>query len=207
MITSTMKQDMQQNLGYGAEQIKKMTPQQASLVLYHQVLPENYEEQLPLLEEEFEKEQEQQRQKEKEEQDKLSKMAAARASLSPDNATASPESLSIHTAFLSQGQQGYQYTDPSSSSEILHAGMFGLEDGFLDTWYEVVEIRPNGEAIRQGLYQNEEEAELGLQTREMIRDRQREKDRHQDRNEVIFSRQYSTFEIRQISKDEIFQQG
>jgi hypothetical protein len=55
-----------------------------------------------------------------------------------------------------------------------HNGSTNMGDGFSETWYEVVEIQPNGERLRVGLYQDEGEALLGLQTREMIRDRRLE---------------------------------
>lgn len=59
MITSSMKQELQEDrLGYSAEQIKKMTPLQASLVLNHQVTAKRYDETIGVLEEKYQKEQE-----------------------------------------------------------------------------------------------------------------------------------------------------
>eukprot|EP00536_Pseudo-nitzschia_multiseries_P014778 jgi/Psemu1/327661/estExt_fgenesh1_pg.C_7670004 len=57
MITSSMKQELIHNLGYETNIVKSMTPQQASLVLHHQVLPESYDEAIAKLEEEFREEQ------------------------------------------------------------------------------------------------------------------------------------------------------
>ncbi|VEU41954.1 unnamed protein product [Pseudo-nitzschia multistriata] len=57
MITSPMKHDLINNLGYETNIIKGMTPQQASLVLHHRVLPESYDDCISKLEEQFQEEQ------------------------------------------------------------------------------------------------------------------------------------------------------
>jgi len=62
MITSSMKRDLVDGLGYPASAIKGMTPQQASLVVHHRLPPESYDEQIPELEKSFAEEQQQQEQ-------------------------------------------------------------------------------------------------------------------------------------------------
>jgi hypothetical protein len=56
MITSSMKRELADGLGYSASVMKTMTPQQASLVLHHNLVPEAYEEQISELEKSFEEE-------------------------------------------------------------------------------------------------------------------------------------------------------
>jgi len=63
MITSSMKRDLVDGLGYPASAIKGMTPQQASLVVHHRLPPESYDEQIPELEKSFAEAQQQQQQK------------------------------------------------------------------------------------------------------------------------------------------------
>jgi len=58
MITSSMKRDLVDGLGYQASVIKTMTPQQASLVVHHRLSPDNYETRMPELEKIFAEEQE-----------------------------------------------------------------------------------------------------------------------------------------------------
>mmetsp|Transcript_15325 Transcript_15325/g.31349 ORF Transcript_15325/g.31349 Transcript_15325/m.31349 type:complete len:493 (+) Transcript_15325:183-1661(+) len=59
MITSSMKHNLINTLGYEPIVVKGMTPQQASLVLHHRVLPESYGESISELEEKFLEEQQQ----------------------------------------------------------------------------------------------------------------------------------------------------
>mmetsp|Transcript_9840 Transcript_9840/g.17972 ORF Transcript_9840/g.17972 Transcript_9840/m.17972 type:complete len:231 (-) Transcript_9840:61-753(-) len=189
MITTSMKQDLQETLGYPAEDIKKITPLQASLILNHKVPPEEFQERLPILEREYEEEQEKQRQQEIEEQEaKMARQTSQQES--------QPE----------QEHQDYTFTTTSSSftpTEL--ASSLGIESGFSDTWYEVVEVKPHtGERVRQGLYPNPEEAQLGLETRVMIRERQREKDK--DRYGNNQDKEYSTFEVCEISREKVLQQ-
>lgn len=62
MITSSMKQELVDGLGYDANTIKAMTPQRASLVLHHAVPPESYDATISGLEEAFHEQQRQQQQ-------------------------------------------------------------------------------------------------------------------------------------------------
>ncbi|KAG7369261.1 hypothetical protein IV203_032004 [Nitzschia inconspicua] len=189
MITSSMKQQLQDSLGYSTERIKTMTPVQASLALNHQLEPEKYDEQITILEKEYEKEQEQLRQQEQER-------------LQEEQERQAREQLQLTS---SQPPPDYVFEDRSSSinPEEL-ASAIGVESGFGETWFEVVEVKPNGEVVRQGLYPNMAEADLGLETRELIRDRQMEKDEH--RFGAANEKLYSAFEIRQVSRSEIMEQ-
>jgi hypothetical protein len=203
MITTSMKQELQDTYKYTVDDVKKMTPLQASLVLNHQISPEDYDDKVPALQEEHEKEQEQVRLLEKEnieirqqeeeeeqrrrqQQEKEQQMMTMKGEYiltTPDSATSS-----------------------SASPEVLAAAI-GIQSEMKDTWYEVVEVKPNGERIRQGLYPNTEEAQEGLETREMIRDRQKEKDEHRHRNDSAKRIQYSTFEICEISRGKVLDEN
>ncbi|KAG7348555.1 hypothetical protein IV203_017260 [Nitzschia inconspicua] len=189
MITSSMKQQLQDSLGYSVEHIKTMTPIQASLALNHRLEPEKYDEQMTILEKEYENEQEQLRQQEQER-------------LQEEQQRQAQEQLQLTST---KPPPDYVFEDRSSSinPEEL-ASAIGVESGFGETWFEVVEVKPNGEVVRQGLYPNMAEADLGLETRELIRDRQMEKDEHRfgAANEKV----YSVFEIRQVSRSEIMEQ-
>ena len=196
MITSSMKSELTDNLGYAADDIKRMTPLQASLVLNHKVAPAEYDEQLPLLEQEYEAEQERLRQQqEAEETERRQKMEQ--------------EAAQQQTAAAQEESSNTFDTASSSFSPKDLADAIGVESGFEDTWYEVVEIKPNsGDVIRQGLYPNRAEADLGLETREMIRNRQMEKDRQRKGgdNATVDEADYSTYEIREISRAAVMEQ-
>ena len=56
MITSSMKRDLIDGLGYQASVVKGMTPKQASIVLHHRVSPDSYSETIPGLEKALEEE-------------------------------------------------------------------------------------------------------------------------------------------------------
>lgn len=250
MITSSMKQELKDKLGYDADQIKQMTPQQASIVLYHAVSPDTFDGRLPILEEEFAMEQEEkQRQQEQDRALKLqqeqeeervrfesfsgpqilslssspsSSSAAAAASIAGEshagNSTTSSSQLArseskdynesslvghildsktetdAATASSTEPTTGTPEVlfDSSETPVMIKGG--GRHNGFADVWYEVVEVNPNGERLRVGLYQDREEALLGLETREMIRDKRLERASPLDPR--------NTFDIRQISKEE-----
>lgn len=103
-----------------------------------------------------------------------------------------------------QQQQPYVFEDLSSSmSPAQLATAIGVGSGFAETWYEVRETKPNGESVRQGLHPNMAEAELGLETRETIRDKQIEKDQQRYGLKDNNQKEYSTFEIREISRTQI----
>jgi hypothetical protein len=197
MITASMKQELTDNLGYSVDDIKRMTPLQASLVLNHQVAPADYDEKLPILEQEHEAEQEELRRQEAEkaERQRLEQEAQQEKEL---------QSRLRQQRAREESQATFDTTSSSFSTEDL-ANSIGVESGFDETWYEVVEIKPNGDNIRQGLYPNQAEADLGLETREMIRDRQMEKDRERLREEIDES-DYSTYEIREISRATVMKQ-
>jgi hypothetical protein len=195
MITSSMKHRMQETLGYSVDQIKKMTPLQASLVLNHHVSPDQYDDQLPLLEKEYEQEQEEWQNQEKE-RSKVEYEFQGRPleqEIPMMDVPPSHNELPLHDTVRDSSS--------TSLSPAQLASVIGAENGFDDTWFEVVEVQPDGETVRQGLYPNVAEAALGREAREMIRDRQMERDRQcQDENSLPF---YSTFEIRQVSRSEL----
>lgn len=208
MITSSMKQELQDEpLGFSAEQIKKMTPLQASLTLSHQVTSEKYDETIGALEGDYQKEQEQLRQKEEEllraEQEQQVQEEVQQQQKENDEINPVALRNSDRNEPEQQQQQPYVFEDISSSlSPAQLASAIGVGSGFKETWYEVREIKPNGESIRQGLHPDMAEAELGLETRETIRDRQMEKDQHRYGIKDN-QKEYSTFEIREITRTEI----
>ena len=157
MITSEMKSELTNRLGYETNHIKQLTPLQASLILHHDIEPKDLEEKLPSLEQQHaeeerkRQEEEQLRRREQEEQ---------------QHATAQQYALSQpagdpRTRGLSLGNY--------MSSNLL-ATNNSQTSGFADNWFEVIESK-NGESSRVGLYLDEEEAHIGCETRQMIADR------------------------------------
>eukprot|EP00934_Nitzschia_sp_Nitz4_P008665 Nitzschia sp. Nitz4//scaffold188_size43225//1742//2521//NITZ4_007341-RA/size43225-processed-gene-0.5-mRNA-1//1//CDS//3329539832//8655//frame0 len=161
MITSSMRQQLSQEMGYSIEQIKQMTPTQASLLLRHNIPPEEMADRLPKAEETYEQQravkdipkQEPQPQKSSSVPERFSPQEAhqaANVSLSTEAASTprTPESDSFHS-------------DNSLSVETWNNV----------TWFEIVETKQiiDGKQIqRVGLYRDRSEAELAMQTRREI---------------------------------------
>jgi hypothetical protein len=185
MITSSMKEELSEDLGYQTDQIKQMTPLQASLVLRHKITPETLAEQLPILEQEYrelKKEEQEQRQLE------IRKQEATQDDLDGQNEEEQQQqqgkekqTLALDKSSQSQAppsqETSYWLSDPSksrfgymSSNTLIFPN--SENNGFGSFWFEVVETNTeSGEKSRVGLYQDEREAELGLQTRQEIADR------------------------------------
>merc|ERR1712232_429693 len=64
MITSSMKRKLINHMGYTVNKIKKMTPQQASLISHYSIVPSLYDEKIPNLQQKYtaNKQEEQERQ-------------------------------------------------------------------------------------------------------------------------------------------------
>jgi hypothetical protein len=164
MVTVSMKQELNEGLGYDADQIKQMTPLQASLILNHSIPPEAMEERLPVAEQEYEA----QRQKEAEEQERMriQKEQEERLQSKMKETIAAQESLSSE---FSSTTSYFVHTGSYASSNLLEEPSGASWWG--DVWFEVTETIEDGETTRVGLYLDEEEAKLGMQTRQEIADR------------------------------------
>ncbi len=118
MITSSMKRDLVDGLGYQASVVKGMTPQQASLVLHHRLEPGSYEDHILELETAFEEEQQRQ-QKELEASAK-----ALEESKTREASKNSIEEVNDHAESLVQSTSSAQGDNPSSplllSSSVSH---------------------------------------------------------------------------------------
>ena len=91
MITTAMRKELSENLSYTAENIKSLTPVDASLILHHQLKPEEIEEKLPGLLEAHRAEQEriakleEERQQEQQAKEAAEALAARQASVVPSS--------------------------------------------------------------------------------------------------------------------------
>ena len=164
MITSSMKRDLVDGLGYQASVVKGMTPQQASLVLHHRLAPESYEEEISSLEKEFEEEQQQELQ--------ILESEPSTNRVSESLVQTSEESNDESTTLLIESSASHESEEVSSPSTPREPTLDDIEirDG-TDLWYEVVEIQEDGverNEIRHGLYKDRDEAVLGLEARQDI---------------------------------------
>lgn len=182
MVTASMKQELKERLEYDADQIKSMTPLEASLILNHSIVPADKDERLPVLTEEYEIQQQKQAEEEmlrvqieqEEEANKLRKAAAA-TETKPHPFPSGPSS-STQDFLESGGFSSVNLVD--QPTEVT---------GWGETCFEVTETK-DGETSRVALYMNEEEAKLGLKTRQEIA------------NDKGLS---YTYELHQISKDNL----
>lgn len=255
MITSSMKHDLTESLGYSSEAIRAMKPQQASLVLHHEVSPESYDEQIIVLEEAFEKEQaaknhQQQAALEKDATRTTTTIKDVDASSSPTAHTgASPVTTGniqtsdskdatnnssdgsgeIRLMLSSSSDQGGNGKESSSPAPTkIQTPLQSLvtepatthnddDDGNESSpeWYEVVEVRESlaqsggvtaRDEIRQGLYRDRDEADLGLETRQRIQSRRDEDNaanKGYNNNESSGTTQRTTFVLRPIAEKDL----
>ena len=161
MVTAPMKVDMMDRLGYTAEQIKSLTPLQATLIINQSILPEEKDVKLPLAEQEYEE----QRQQE-EAQARL--LHAEQERLRQQQQQQQQQDAMIHAPLPSSTERaqffGGGYRSKNELDEHHNIGKFFSAS----EWYEVTETNKVGETTRVGLYQDKDEAELGLKTRRDI---------------------------------------
>mmetsp|Transcript_14012 Transcript_14012/g.31371 ORF Transcript_14012/g.31371 Transcript_14012/m.31371 type:complete len:234 (+) Transcript_14012:2-703(+) len=232
-----------------------MKPQQASLVLHHEVSPESYDEQIIVLEEAFEKEQaaknhQQQAALEKDATRTTTTIKDVDASSSPTAHTgASPVTTGniqtsdskdatnnssdgsgeIRLMLSSSSDQGGNGKESSSPAPTkIQTPLQSLvtepatthnddDDGNESSpeWYEVVEVRESlaqsggvtaRDEIRQGLYRDRDEADLGLETRQRIQSRRDEDNaanKGYNNNESSGTTQRTTFVLRPIAEKDL----
>jgi hypothetical protein len=157
MITASMKQELSELLGYSADQIKSMTPLQASLILNDRIQSEEMEAKLPIAEAAYEA-----RRQEEEEEARI--RAVHQATVAPTATQAQvvvgmghdTQHFGIGAGYRSRNELDYVRT--SSIGAFFSAS----------EWFEVTEIALDGSVSRVGLYLDEDEAKLGLATRREI---------------------------------------
>jgi hypothetical protein len=200
MITASMKEELADKLGYDIDQVKQMTPLQASLVLHHQITPDVFEEQLPIAEQEYEVQRvEEQRQREleikekeklhqemelKKKQEQLKRQEEEQQQQQQQGQQQEPVEQQQHqqvvaieggTSFSQQlgirafsGENAFGYHSPN----LLLSPESDPENEFSSFWFEVIETNNETDEIsRVGLYNDEQEALIGLETRQDIAQR------------------------------------
>ena len=167
MITSRMKQQLQEELGYNETLIKSMTPLQASLVLKHKIGFEEYDGRLPQLEEEYriqaesEIQEQQERRAQQAERDREEMQLAAMNELPSTSAKSSISQHDLHQV-------------PSSNAEPVSVSTNQPNEVNKIMWYEVIQTQPNGEENTLGLYRTPEEAQEGIDALKYIAEKRQE---------------------------------
>jgi hypothetical protein len=171
MLTAAMKTELADRLGYSPEDVKKMTPVQASLILNNSIPHEEMAYLLPILEKDYheavEREQHQKAEEEKllkmqqQEQEKQQKLQEPSYIPSPTVGDASI--YDKHRDIMST-----TVNDGYASANILLNPTWGSGK----KWYEVTESTADGESTRVGLYTDLDEAKLGMEARQYIADRE-----------------------------------
>ena len=191
MVTSGMKMELQE-LGYSVQQVRAMTPVTSSLVLQHQVPPQDYEERVPTLVQAYEQEQWAQQQQAAastapptnvsmdtaetaksssslaepdDETDSTPRLSLpAGGSDAPPETTTTPESTA--PPFSASLDEQHNIPEPTtiSSSTTSDCESSGL------LWFELVEQtdQDDKDVVVVGLYRSEKEAELSRATMEEL---------------------------------------
>ena len=183
MVTTAMRTELKDRLGYDADQIKQLTPMQVSLILHHNVTPATMAQELPDLmqahqEAERVRQEEAERVRQEEEAQVLRQEEEERATR--EQPQPSLRVVDTDPKELAEQKMTQHYSHGSSS--IISTGgynmsvnLLGLDkncltSGFADNWFEVTETK-DGAVSRVGLYVDQEEADLGCSTRQWIADR------------------------------------
>lgn len=160
MITSTQRAELSERLGFSADAIKELTPLQASLILTHDVSPDEVDKKLDGLVQEYNDELARQHQ--------LAKLEAEKVAAS--------QSVEAETE---QTRSSDQTIDETHDTLLLDGETNRITPiGESKHWYEVVETRvSDGSAIPVALYQSEEEAKLCMDLKQGFSERRaKEKD-------------------------------
>jgi len=201
MITSAMRSELQQSLGYTADDIKSMTPLQASLVLNHAITPDQRAEALPKAMQQHEEEAERQRAAAQMEAEKEAQNNAPQSSIEtsdqqsptlligsslPSKESGDAVAAAEMAAVPDNDAPAVKNDDEDIATKERTFNDSAMMAGLDKEWLELVEIAEDTkEATRIGLYSEQAEAELGLETRQFIADRDDRK---------------STYEIRKVPK-------
>lgn len=175
MITSSQRTELSERLGYEPEDIKKLKPVEASLILQNNVCPDDVDAKLGGLVQEHNDELVRQHREAKHEAKQEAEQLQAKQ-LTNENEAAEVEVPTDE-----------KQADPLLLEEVKLAALEKAEDfeegtsmGSAKMWYEVVETRvSDGSAIPVALYQDEEEAKMCLELKEGFADR-RAKEKKED---------------------------
>jgi hypothetical protein len=169
MITSSQRAELIK-LEYTEQEIKRLKPLEASLILDHQLHPREAPERLPVLVQEYEEELVKAKiaaleQHKREEQERLQREqeAALEASQSDE---------------VQEGQREQRNGTPSIRDEDLAVSETTRE------WFAVVETKPNGESTIVGLYTIHDEARICLETKEHIATKYSKSEKEQPTYEI-----------------------
>ena len=173
MITSTQRTELSERLGYEADHIKRLKPVEASLILQHNVSPNEVDDKLVGLVQEYNDALARQHQ-----EAKLEALRLETERLAEKEKPATPlerESAEEPTMML---DQSFQNVDVDILQSTLPSPDESLSSSNGTLWYEVVENNvSDGSCTAVALYQNDEEATLCLELkREFAQRHAREKD-------------------------------
>ena len=144
MITSTQRAELSERLGYDADHIKQLNPVEASLILRHNVSPEDVNDRLAGLVQDYNEQQAQLHQEAKWEAERVARQRLETVE----------QEVEGNQVFL---EEEFSATESAATAKL---------------WYEVVETRvADGSAIPVALYKDEDEAKLCLELKEGFADR------------------------------------
>ena len=169
MITSQQKVELADELGYTSDEIKKLKPAEAAIILEHRVGPNERTTRLPHLMEEQEAEQARQRH-----EDTLpASHAVSDTVASPESTPSTLDTGTVATGTTDKGNNTGSNSDGQNLSLQSSESESGPEPSPTDTntpkWFQVVETAQDGTETVHGLFKDREEAELCLDTKQHIR--------------------------------------
>lgn len=156
MITSTQRAELNERLGYSPEAIKQLKPVEASLILQHDLAPDDKDGKLAELVQEYNDDLARQHQEAKLQAEKL----AASQRVASAGATKGDHEETV----VLDGTAAYTDSDKTTSNVA--------SVGKAKEWFEVIETRVSDDSsIAVALYQDEDEAKLCLELKEGFADR------------------------------------
>ena len=164
MITSNQRLELSERLGYQSDDIKKLKPVEASLLLANNVTPDEKDAKLGGLIQEYNEELSRQHQQ--------AKLEAEKLQLDEQLQSWSPEMTETETTADEQQKTLLLDEVKQAAMEEAENTDEGTGTGSAKMWYEVVETKvSDGSNIPVALYQDEEEAKLCLELKEGFAER------------------------------------
>jgi hypothetical protein len=165
MITSNQRLELSERLGYQSDDIKKLKPVEASLLLANNVTPDEKDAKLGGLIQEYNEELSRQHQQ--------AKLEAEKLQLDEQLQSRSPEVTETETTADEQQEKTLLLHEVKQAAiEEAENTDEGAATGSAKMWFEVVETKvSDGSTIPVALYQDEEEAKLCLELKEGFAER------------------------------------
>jgi len=163
MITQSQKDELSEKLGYSKDEIKKLKPMEAVLILKHDIFPNELEEKLP----DFLKQEQEQEKNISRNNNNLVSIDLQESIKSQSEEISSPDEL-LSSESNTSSDPLLLLSSPPSLEE--NKQQKELEEDMVQCRYQVIQIKKNDNMSEEviALYPNESEAKFCLETKQIL---------------------------------------